>query len=166
MKHEFNSATTHIVWTFSGAALCFGNLANCGSEGSHLKTIFTPIIQEPHPSQPNSFSACYLQWALLGGVLAWHQGLLYLFYLRFVPFGFPSKEGLVPGGRVSGGVRKTLLPTLTAPTRYSGAGRSQRWHSPARICEGRNASRQVLYPSLWGGKEDASSGPRGRDEDP
>lgn len=44
-----------------------------------------------------------------------------------------EQRGLLPGGRISGDVRKTLLPTLTAPARYSGAGRPQRWHSPARI---------------------------------
>ncbi|KAB1262280.1 hypothetical protein Cadr_000021209 [Camelus dromedarius] len=78
----------------------------------------------------------------LGCTLDWAPGApSILFYHLALPSGLLSREGLVPGGR-------TLLPTLTALARYSGAGRPQRWHSPARICEGRNASRQALYPPL------------------
>lgn len=137
------------------------------------KDHFLPTVQKPCPySAKLASSVRRKRQALREHTRLGTRSPRTLLYC-LAPYGLSSRKGLVPGSRVSGGVRKTLLPTLTAAARYSGAGRPQRWHSPARIWEGRNASRQALYPSLQAEKECASLGPvmdtaghRGRDGDP
>ena len=144
------------------ATLCSGNLISYGSEGSTLtlwgscsptKTIFSPPSKNLILSQTHHLCLQKEASSFGGHTRVGTRGPLYLNNL--VPYGVSVREGLVPGGRVSGDVRKTLLPTLTAPARYSGPGRPQRWHSPARIWEGWSASRQALYPSLRAERENA-----------
>lgn len=159
MKHKLNSAPYCILHGTSVSSISYG------SEG------FTRAPQRSHTHQQRPFSLHYCPYSakltssacrgrrdLWGHIRLIISGLPHTLLCHLAHSGLSNRERLVPGGRVSGGVRKSLLPTLTASTRYSGGGRPQHWHSPTRICEGRNASRQALYPSLQAEMEGASVG--------
>lgn len=159
MKHKLNSAPYCILHGTPVSSISYG------SEG------FTRAPRRSHTHQQRPFSLHYCHFSakltssacrgrqdLWGHIRLIISGLPHTLLYHLAPSGLSNRKRLVPGGRVSGGVRKSLLPALTVSTQYSGGGRPQHWHSPARICKGWNASCQALYPSLRVETEDALVG--------